>query len=381
MSKQLPAAPEAEACVLGTILLYPNAARVAIDSGLLAEDFFVEANRNIYAAITSLYNRGKNTMPADVATQLEDVKLLDKSGGLPYLTDLQKAAVAEKSLLNYANTVHDKAIMRKMISAAQEVVEGGLSGQEDTNDYLDFAEKSILDISRERRTSEFKTSSEMMNEVVENIRRMSENNSDITGLKTGFKEIDHVLHGLQRGDFIVLAARPSMGKTAVALNIAQKVAANQPEGAVAIFSLEMNAKQLGERLLSATSHIPGDKIKTGRLSESDWQLVNEAASVLRSAKIYVDDSSMNKMTDVFSKCRRLQSEVGLNLVVVDYIQLFTSGGSENRQQEVAEYSRSLKALARELDVPVLALSQLSRNVEQRENRRPMLSDLRESGAI
>ncbi len=381
MSRQLPSAPEAEACVLGTILLYPNAARTAIDAGLVAEDFFVEANQNIYKAINALYNRGKNTMPADVATQLKDMKLLDRSGGFNYLTELQKAAVAEKSLINYANTVHDKSIVRKMIAAAQEVVEGGLQGQDDANNYLDFAEKHILDISRERRTSEFKPSSTIMSSVLENIRSMSDNKSDITGLKTGFTDLDHVLHGLQRGDFIVLAARPSMGKTAVALNLAQKVAAYQPDGAVAIFSLEMSAEQLGMRFLSAASHIAGDKLRTGRLSENDWQQVNEAASVLRSAKIYVDDASMNKMSDLFSKCRRLKSEVGLNLVVVDYIQMFTSGSSENRQQEVAEYSRSLKALARELKVPVLALSQLSRNVEQRENKHPMLSDLRESGAI
>jgi replicative DNA helicase len=222
-----------------------------------------------------------------------------------------------------------------------------------------------------------------MNSVLDEIQKMADNKSDITGYKTGFFDIDHTLHGLQKGDLIIVAARPSMGKTSVSLNLAMNVAAYQPEQAVAIFSLEMAAEQLAMRLLSAKSRIEGDKLKTGRLSNDDWNRVNEAAGELKASNIFIDDTPGIKVPEIFSKCRRLQNEHGLSLILIDYIQLITGSGrqGESRQQEVSEISRSLKALARELKVPVIALSQLSRSVEARENKHPMLSDLRESGAI
>ena len=220
---------------------------------------------------------------------------------------------------------------------------------------------------------------------MKNIEEYSKSDTDITGLKTGLTDLDHLLHGLQRGDLIILAARPSMGKTAVALNLAMNVAKNQPDEAVAVFSLEMPAEQLQLRILSAKSRVEGDKVRTGKyMSSEDWsKLYESAAQLKRLRNIYIDEKSNNKIAEIFSKCRRLKSEHGLSLVVLDYIQLLSDRSRSNgsREQEVAEYSRALKSLARELEVPVIALSQLSRNVESRPDKRPMLSDLRESGAI
>ncbi len=384
MARVLPSAPEAEATLLGNMMVYPSAARIAMEEGLSEEDFFVEANRRIFLAIDSLYKQGERIDLTTVVTRLKDMDMLDKCGGVSYLSDLSDASVTSANVKSYVNMVHDKAVIRKMIEATETLAEEGYSGQTDINEYLDACEKAVLEISRNRRTNEFRTSPELITGVLENIQKMSDNRTDITGLKTGFNDFDHTLHGLQKGDLIVLAARPAMGKTAVALNMAMNVAAYQPRGAVAIFSLEMAAEQLAMRLLSAKSHIPGDKLRTGRLNDADWNRLNEAAGELKMSNIYIDDTSMIKVPEIFSKCRRLKADVGLNLVLIDYIQLITASGNrrnENRQQEISDISRNLKALARELEVPVIALSQLSRSVEQRDNKHPMLSDLRESGAI
>ena len=381
----LPSAPEAEASLLGTMMVYPNAARTGMEEGLSEDDFFVDVNRRIFTAVSSLYHEGSPVDLTTVSTRLKDLGQLELVGGFAYLTSLTDAAVTSHNTKHYVAMIHDKAVLRKLIEAAQTIVEEGTSGQADINEYLDQSEKAILDVSRSRRVSEFKGSPELMTSVLDMIQKMSDNHSDITGLKTGFRDLDHVTHGLQKGDLIILAARPSMGKTAVALNLALNVALYQPKQAVAIFSLEMAAEQLAMRLLSARSRVAGDKLKTGYLTNEEWNRVNEAAGELKMLKLYVDDTPGIKTTDIFSKCRRLQAEQGLSLVLIDYIQLITgnsSGRNEvNRQQEVSEISRNLKALARELGVPVIALSQLSRLVEQRENKHPQLSDLRESGAI
>lgn len=384
MAKTLPSAPEAEASLLGTMMVYPSAARKAIEEGLAEDDFFLDANRRIFQACLALYQEGDPIDLTTVSTRLKDTNLLDKTGGLNYLTELTNAAVTSANTKMYVNVIKDKALMRQMIDAAEKIAADGLDGQTDIDEYLDEAEKSILNVSRNRKAGNFKTSTELMTNVLNEISKMSENKSDITGLKTGLNDLDHMTHGLQRGDMLVLAARPSMGKTAVGLNLAMNVAAYQRKGAVAIFSLEMAAEQLAMRLLSAKSHVPADKLKTGRLSNDEWNQINEAAGELKSEQIYIDDASIVKVPEIFSKCRKLQAEHGLNLIMIDYIQLIagSSRNSEaNRQQEVSDISRSLKALARELQVPVLALSQLSRTVEQREKKQPMLSDLRESGAI
>ena len=382
MARVLPSAPDAEASLLGTMMVYPGAARTAMELGLSEDDFYTEANRRIFQAAQALYREGSAIDLTMMATRLKDLDILDQVGGLTYLADLTNAAVTSANTKKYVELIHDKAIMRKMIEAAQTITEEGFEGQPDIDEYLDRCEKAVLNVSRDRRTGEFITSQELVASVMDNIRKMSDQKSDITGLKTGFTDFDHTTHGLQKGDLIILAARPSMGKTAVALNLAMNVAAYQPQGAVAIFSLEMSAEQLEMRLLSAKSHIAGDKLRTGRLMEAEWNQLNEAAGELRNANIFIDSTPGVKVPEIFSKCRRLQAEHGLNLILIDYIQLITSAGrSENRQQEVSEISRNLKALARELKVPVIALSQLSRSVESRDNKHPMLSDLRESGSI
>ena len=381
----LPSAPEAEASLLGTMMVYPNAARTGMEEGLSEDDFFVDVNRRIFTAVSSLYHEGSPVDLTTVSTRLKDMGQLELVGGFAYLTSLTDAAVTSHNTKHYVAMIHDKALLRKLIETAQTIVEEGTSGQADINEYLDQSEKAILNVSRSRRVSEFKGSPELMTSVLDQIQKMSDNHSDITGLKTGFRDLDHVTHGPQRGDLIILAARPSMGKTAVALNLALNVALYQPKQAVAIFSLEMAAEQLAMRLLSARSRVAGDKLKTGYLTNEEWNRVNEAAGELKMLKLYVDDTPGVKTSDIFSKCRRLQAEQGLSLVLIDYIQLITGNsggrGEVNRQQEVSEISRNLKALARELGIPVIALSQLSRTVEQRENKHPQLSDLRESGAI
>ncbi len=385
-TRMMPCAQEAEASLLGTMLVYPNAAQTAIEQGLMEEDFFIEANRRIYHALVSLYQDG---MPVDLttaSTRLQDQQELDRAGGLPYLTQLSNAAVTSANTKEYVKIIQDKALIRRMILAAEEIAKEGMEGQPDINSYLDAAEKSILDVSRNRRTSEFRSTPELVSNVLEQIRKMSDNHSEVTGIRTGFTDLDRLTHGLQKGDLDVLAARPSMGKTAVALNLALNVAAFQPQQAVAIFSLEMSGEQLAMRLLSARSRVSGDLLKTGNLADHDvWNRVNEAAAQLKTYKIFIDDTPGTRVPDIFSKCRRLQQQYGLSLILIDYIQLISGsqveGSDFNRQQEVSAISRSLKALARELQVPVIALSQLSRAVEQRTDKHPMLSDLRESGAI
>ena len=384
MPRQLPSAPEAEASLLGTMLIYPAATRVAMEEGLSEEDFFIEANRKIFSVASDLYHSGQQTDITTIFTRLNDLNLINETGGIEYLTKLSDAAVTSYNTKSYVDLIRDKAVARKMIEAAEKIVEEGFENSSNIDEYLDEAEKSVLDISRNRKTAEFRTPADVMNAVMQQVQMMAENHSDITGYKTGFVALDHTLHGFQKGDLVILAARPAMGKTAVALNLAMNVATYNPGGAVAIFSLEMPAEQLGMRLLSARSHVAGDSIKTGKLKNEEWNSVNEAAADLGELPVYIDDTSNIKIPEIFSKCRRLQAEHGLNLVLIDYIQLITASGrrsGENRQQEVSDISRSLKSLARELKVPVIALSQLSRTVEQREDKHPMLSDLRESGAI
>ncbi|MBQ6222231.1 MAG: replicative DNA helicase [Solobacterium sp.] len=381
--RSLPSALEAEASLLGTMMFFPGSARIAMEEGITADDFVAPANRIIFLAIESLYREGEKIDITTTATRLQDNGTLDMSGGIAYLTTLTDSAVSSVNTKTYVNMIKDKTILRNLIEVAGKIIEDSSAGQPDVNEYLDSVEKSILNISHNRRTDEFKAPTEVLNQIVDNIHKMEENKSDITGLATGYTRFDHITHGLQRGDLIILAARPSMGKTAVALNMALRVAERNRDKAVAIFSLEMGADQLMMRLLAMKSRVESDSLRTGRLSNADWNAVNEAVSDLKALKIYIDDTSQIRMPEIFSKCRRLQNEQGLGMIVLDYIQLVsaTTNREGNRQQEVSEISRNLKALAREFNVPVIALSQLSRNVEARENKHPILSDLRESGAI
>ncbi len=381
--RAMPSAPEAEASLLGTMLVYPAAARTAIEAGLTEDDFYNEVNKKIFTACREIYAEGQNVDLASVSTRLKDKGQLEQTGGLNYLTSLSAAAVTSANTKGYVQIIHDKALVRAMILTADQISAEGMAGQTDVTAYLDNAEKAVLNVSRSRRTSEFQKSSDLVNEAVKQIVQMSQNKSDVTGLKTGYQQLDSTLHGFQNGDLIILAARPSMGKTAVALNFLLRACQYAQDKAAAMFSLEMSAQQLTLRLLSAYSRVKNDHLRTGRLSTEEWNKVNEAAHDLAMMKLYIDDTPGIHLPEIFSKCRRLQSEEGLSLVVIDYIQLITgpqrSDGS--RQQEVSDISRGLKSLARELNVPVIALSQLSREVEKRNDRKPILSDLRESGAI
>ena len=373
MSRQMPNSMEAEQALLGAMLVYEKSVRIAIDEGCRNQDFYLE----------SLADEGKPCDITTVASRLQDLSQLESCGGMNYLLQLSDSAVTSTSTKHYVEILQNKSYLRNLIETAQQIAEDGFNEAEDVEVVLDSAEKRILDVTRTRRTSEFRTSAEVVNTVMENIYKMKNQKSRITGIRTGYKELDDTTNGLQRGDLIILAARPSMGKTAFALNLALNAAQLQIDQAVAVFSLEMPAEQLIQRMMSTKSEVDGMKIRSGFLNNDEMNSLAEAATEMRAMKIYIDDTPGVRVSEIFSKCRKLNAEHGLSLVVIDYIQLITGNGknSDNRQQEVSEISRSLKALARELKVPVIALSQLSRKVEERTEKIPMLSDLRESGAI
>lgn len=383
MTYEMPYSKEAEQAVLGNMIVYDRSLKMAIESGLQAADFYLNAHRLIYKVMETLANNNQAIDITTVVSALEDEKNLANVGGMPYIIELSKAAVTSANTKSYVKIIKNKAFVRNLITTSKEIVEEGLSGQVDVDEYLDLAEKRILNVTRTRLTSEFKSSGEVLDNVIENIKKMADNKSPITGIGCGFRDLDRTTHGFQRGDLIILAARPSMGKTAFALNLAMNVSLINKNQAVAIFSLEMPAEQLISRILSAKSMVKGDQIKTGYLNNNEWNQISEATSELRSCKIFIDDTPGVKTSEIFSKCRKLHADYGLSCIVIDYIQLIAGSGKSmgNRQQEVSEISRNLKALARELEVPVIALSQLSRSVESRENKRPIMSDLRESGAL
>ncbi len=381
MTRQLPHSLDAEKALLGAMLMYPFAIKNASELGLLADDFYAEAHKNIYRAMNDIAEAGKVVDATALISRLSDLSLLARIGGADYIVELADHSISSANIKYYIEIVQDKAYMRNLILTAQKIAEQGFHNEEDIDDLMDDAEKQILNVTRTRRTSDFRDTKEVVSSVMDNITKMSEQKSNITGLKTSYRQLDNTTNGLQKGDLIILAARPSMGKTAFAINLGIQVARHN-HLPIAVFSLEMPAEQLIMRMLSAIGLIEGGKLRSGYLNNKEWNALNEAATELRNLPIYIDDTPSIKVSEVFSKCRKLRSEHGLGLIIIDYIQLISSAkSSENRQQEVSEISRNLKALAREMKVPVIALSQLSRMVERREDKRPMLSDLRESGAL
>ena len=380
--RQMPSSTDAEQSLLGSLFIYPNSVRIASEEGLRSEEFFLEAHRKIYAAVETLNGEGKPVDAVSVASLLTDQGLLASVGGLEYIMQLADSSVTSASTKYYIELIQSKALLRNLIETAQNIAEEGMQNAGDMETMMDMAEKQILDVTRRRKTTDFKSSNEVVNEVIENIHKMSAQKSGVTGVATGYRDLDNTTNGFQRGDLIILAARPSMGKTAFALNVAMQIAQLNHQAA-AIFSLEMPAEQLISRMLSAKSRVPGGQLRTGFLNNNEWNQLNEAAADLKATKIFIDDSPNVRVSEIHSKCRKLQAEHGLAVILIDYIQLITGSGRnpDNRQQEVSEISRGLKGLARELQVPVIALSQLSRSVEKREDKRPMLSDLRESGAL
>ena len=382
MSQELPHSNEAEQAILGSMLVYPKVVRIVFDQGLQAEDFYLNIHQRIFSAMNYLSETGKPIDATSLITRLQDSDELHMVGGADYILKLSDTAVSQANSAHYIELIKSRAHLRRLIETAEAIAEDAYHVDQELDDVMDQAERSILQITRSRKATEFKSSKEVISNVIQELTKLRSFSDHVTGIKTGY-DLDIMTNGFQRGDLIILAARPAMGKTAFALNLAMR-AAQFNSGAVAIFSLEMPAEALMKRIMSARSEVESFKLRSGNMSDEDFNRINEAAADLSGTKLFIDDSSNIKIAEIYSKCRKLKSEHGLDMVVIDYLQLI-SGSSrssgDNRQQEISEISRSLKGLAREMECPVIALSQLSRAVEQRPNKHPMLSDLRESGSI
>lgn len=371
---------EAEQSVLGAMIIDKEAINTAVET-IRPEDFYKEANKEIYETILELYNRNE---PVDLITLSEELKkrgTLENVGGINYLTSLSGSVATTANVKYYCDIVEEKSILRRLIKSCDEIIAKSFEDTEEVNSIIERAEKNIFDITQGRNNEGFSPIKEVLLDSFSRIEEMSMNEGGLTGLTTGFLDIDEKLSGLQKSDLILLAARPSMGKTALGLNIALN-SALKGNAHVAIFSLEMSKEQLVQRMLSSVSHVDLQKIISGRLNEDEWVKIVQAMGPLSGTSIYIDDTAGISLMEMKAKCRKLKIEKGLDLVVVDYLQLMQSDSpSESRQQEISSISRGLKALAKEMECPVLALSQLSRAPELRSDHRPILSDLRESGAI
>ena len=381
-TKVLPNNLEAEESVLGSCFLSKYALQKAHES-LTPESFYNEKNAKIFSTMTSLL---EEKTPIDITTitsYLKNRNELTEVGGVEYLTEILNYVPTASNIDYYIKSVEESAILRNLIETATEIASEGYRTDESVNEILDNSEKKILSIVKNRKSSEFRTIKDVLMKTQADLERLSESKGEITGLATGWYDFDKITTGLHPNEFIIIAARPAMGKTAFALNLATHAAKTQDKS-VALFNLEMSAEQLAMRILSAEGQLEGFKLRTGQLMNQDWKRINEASSQLANTNLVIDDTPGITIGEIRAKCRRLaSSEKGLALVVIDYLQLISGGKNygTNRQQEVSDISRSLKTLAMELGIPVIALSQLSRNVEQREDKRPLMSDLRESGSI
>ncbi|WP_071130416.1 replicative DNA helicase [Enterococcus timonensis] len=371
---------EAEQAVLGSIFLDADRL-VEASEYITADDFYKRSHRLIFQAMLSLNDRNEAIDVVTLKNQLEQANQLEDIGGISYLSELALAVPTAANVVYYAKIVEEKSLLRNLISTATAIVQEGYSQEDGVENILDEAERKILEVSERRNRSGFLLIRDVLNTAIANIDRLYQNDEEITGLPTGYLALDKMTAGLQPDELIILAARPAVGKTAFALNIAQNVG-TKTDKAVAIFSLEMGAESLVNRMLCAEGSIEASHLRTGQLSEIEWQSLIVAMGSLSRANIYIDDTPGIKVAEIRAKCRKLAQEKGnLGLVVIDYLQLIEGTGRENRQQEVSEISRQLKKIAKELHVPVIALSQLSRSVEQRQDKKPVLSDIRESGSI
>lgn len=380
LRKELPNNIEAEQSVLGAMLLDKEAIISAIEV-LKADDFYRESHSEIYDTLIYLFNENQ---PIDLVTVCDELKRrnkLDAVGGIAYITNLSSAVPITKNVKYYATIVEENATVRNLIKSAGEIVELGYNPNIKVSELLEKAQKNIYDIAHSRIKRGFTPIKEVLDNTFDKIEDLFSSDKKITGKTSGFVDIDTKLKGFNNSDLILVAARPAMGKSAFALNLAQSAAIKE-DSTVAIFSLEMSKEQLMMRILASESMVDIGKIQTGDLEDDDWVKITEAITPLSNANIYFDDSPGITVTEMRSKCRRLKLEGKLDMVLIDYLQLMESSGrTENRQQEISAISRSLKIMAKELDCPIIALSQLSRAPEQRSDHRPMLSDLRESGAI
>ena len=375
-----PHSVESEQSILGSILLDKDAI-ITVTETIQPEDFYKEAHRIIYECMLKLNSKNE---PIDLITLTEELKKqdsLENIGGISYITSLSTIVPTTTNVKYYADIVKEKSVLRKLIKVSNDILNSGYDNSVKVEEILEQAEKKIFDISQEKSSEDFKSINSVLMDTYDMIEKLYTNKEEITGITTGFDDLNKKINGLQRTDLILVAARPAMGKTAFSLNLVQN-AALKGNASVAVFSLEMSKEQLVQRMLSAQSNVELKKIKTGNLDENDWPRIIDAMSVLSNANIYIDDTPGIKMSELRSKCRKLKIEKGLDFVLIDYLQLMEGeGNNENRQQEISKISRSLKIIAKELNCPVVALSQLSRAPEQRSDHRPMLSDLRESGSI
>jgi len=371
---------EAEQSVLGGILI-ENEAINRVTEILDADDFYRDAHRKIFNALINLSERDE---PADLITltnELRKTDQLDSIGGASYLTSLIDSVPTAANIEYYAKIVKEKAILRKLIQTSTEIITQSYEDRGDVEVFLDEAERAIFEISEKRVRPSFYSIRDIVKESFKTIERLFQKKELVTGIPSGFKELDRMTAGFQPSDLIIIAGRPSMGKTAFCLNVAQ-YAAIENKIPVAVFSLEMSKEQLVIRMLCSEAHVEGTRLRTGYLNESDWPKLTIAAGNLSEAPIYIDDTAALSVLELRAKARRLKADHGLGMVIIDYLQLMKGRARvENRQQEISEISRSLKALSKELSIPVIAVSQLSRKTEERTGNRPQLSDLRESGAI
>ncbi len=377
---------EAERSVLGAILINNESYHRVVETGLEARDFYRESHQKIFQVIQALAERGEPTDLVTLTASLRDRGWYESVGGTATLTSLFEDTFAVGNVAYYAEIVRNKALLRRMIETAAEISTEAFEGVENVEAFLDDAEKKVFSISDVKLTRTFSNMQEILVENMHAIEELSQKKESITGLPTGFNDYDKLTSGLHPGQLVIIAARPAMGKTSLVLSIAQN-AAIQAKGVIALFSLEMSKEELGFRFLSGLSRIDAKRLKIGRLADRDWPRLAQAADQLSKSKIFIDDSGDLTVMDMRSRCRRLLStEKRLDLIVVDYLQLMkgskaASKGDGSREREISEISRNLKGLAKELKVPIIALSQLNRGVESRQDKRPMLSDLRESGAI
>ena len=376
----LPHSAEAEQSVIGSMIMDKDAI-VSVSEIITTTDFYEQQYAILYETMLELHNEGK---PVDLVTLQDRLKEKDvppQVCSLEFIRDLVTAVPTSANVRYYAQIVRDKAELRRLIRVAEETANECYLDKEKLDSILEKTEKQVFDIVQNRGTKEFTDIREVVLRSIDSIEAAAKNQGSVTGVATGFYDLDYKTAGLQPSDLILIAARPSMGKTAFALNIAEYVALKS-NVTTAVFSLEMSQDQLVKRVLAMNSRVDSQAIRTGNLSGEDWALLMESARLVGNSNLVIDDTSAISVSELRSKCRKLKLEKNLGLVIIDYLQLMTAGRkSESRQQEISEISRSLKSLAREINVPVVALSQLSRAVEQRPDKRPMLSDLRESGAI
>ena len=371
---------DAEQSVLGAMLVNPNAI-TAVAETLSAEDFYRDTHRLIYRAVLTLYDKGQEVDVVTLSAQLERDGVLERAGGREFVHTLAEFVPAAANAAHYAGIVREQSVLRALIRVGNEIAELGYQHPGDTPTLLDTCEQKVFAIQQQRRTSEFQHIKDVLIRNFEHLDAMQKEQGGVSGVATGFEGIDKLTGGFQRANLIVLAARPGVGKTSLALNIAQNVAV-EGKAPVAIFSLEMSAQELGERMMCSSARVSSHKLRTGSLSGDDYAKLVQSAGELEKADMYIDDTAGLNMFELRAKARRLKTKAPLSLVIVDYLQLMAGDSrAENRQQEVANISRSLKQLARELEVPIIAVSQLNRSPEARADREPQLADLRESGAI